>query len=372
MYKMNAICIHSNDVGQINYDTLSNGKITDIIMMTANWNDNYTLNMLMSTSQITTLLTSAHAKKIRVHAWTIRWFDASTLSISTSAQRTSCINAIVALMNTNYGGQYFDGHNDDLSERYSGTWQNYADYLSSLTTSIHNLGKGQMNSTDLLCWYGFDIKGVYPLIQCDFIIPMMYGGESASTSAWDQAGMQTAASTVFTYSKVPLVLGIYYDKRIGPYTPAQELTYLGNVNVSNSKFNGYMIYCGDQSGWSNADWASWNNWSVKNMVSNGGEINMVNVTFNGSVKDKTDNTALSGAIGVMTITLPNSTTETINLTSDASGNFTATKQYTTTGNYSASAKFTLTGYNAATSNTVNFTVTAVVKDMVVTLNVAMA
>jgi hypothetical protein len=96
------------------------------------------------------------------------------------------------------------------------------------------------------------------------------------------------------------------------------------------------------------------------------------VTFNGSIKNKSDNSAVSEASGILTITKPDSSTQVISLLSKADGSFSVDAlTFTLAGAYFAVANFSKSGYNDAVSNKVTFTVVAN-KDMVVTLNVVAA
>ena len=95
----------------------------------------------------------------------------------------------------------------------------------------------------------------------------------------------------------------------------------------------------------------------------------VNITFSGTVKDKIDNTPIVDASGVVTVTLPDSSTEEIPITSDQNGEFSVVKTYSTTGSYSGVASLSKVGYNDGVSEIVNFTVGEVLKDMEVILNV---
>jgi len=250
------IWLHSEDVSSINYNTLTNAGISEVYILTASWNSNHGLDVLMSDSQIATLLSNAHSRGINVHAWTIRFWGNGepALDISSSSARSSCVSAVVSLMTKSFGGQTFDGHNDDLAEHFSGSWANYAAYLSAVTTQLNNLGK--ISSTDMLVWTGYPVESVFPQLNCNYICGMFY-----SDKTWSQSDFYATVSRAIQYSPVSIKIGLYYDSRIGPYSPASQLTYAANaVDESNSKFNGYILYCGDESGWNYIDWTSWNNW----------------------------------------------------------------------------------------------------------------
>lgn len=100
---------------------------------------------------------------------------------------------------------------------------------------------------------------------------------------------------------------------------------------------------------------------------NGGEENMVNVVFDGTVLDKDTNAGLVASTGIITIIAPDSTEQTIGVSTDGNGVFSTNIDLTLGGTYSASAVFSLSEYNDGVSNTVEFTV---MKDMVVSLNVS--
>jgi hypothetical protein len=227
-------------------------------MLTADWTNSYTLTKLLSDQEITTMLTNAHNKNIRVHAWTIRFWGSgqAALDISSSSARTACINAVTTLVTKSYGGQTFDGHNDDLVEHFSGSWQNYADYLSGLTTALHNSCK--ISSVDMLVWTGYPVETRFPTLNCDYICGMFY-----DVGTWSQSDFYATLPRALENSPVPIVIGMCYDSRYGPYSPGSQLQYVGNVLNSlsdKSKIGGFSLYSGDQNGWNYIDWASWNNW----------------------------------------------------------------------------------------------------------------
>ena len=113
-----------------------------------------------------------------------------------------------------------------------------------------------------------------------------------------------------------------------------------------------------------------NKFPIKFPISlNGGEDIMVNITFSGTVKEAVSSVGINGASGVITITKPYGSTETLNVISTVDGSFTSTVVYTAPGNYTVKVDFSAVGYNPATSNTESFTIEAALKDMVVTLNV---
>jgi hypothetical protein len=97
---------------------------------------------------------------------------------------------------------------------------------------------------------------------------------------------------------------------------------------------------------------------------------VANVIFNVNVKDSSLSTNLNGVSITLTVTKPDTTIETITLTSDTSGNASTTKQYTVAGTYKAKAVAKLTDYNDATSNEVSFDIAKVNGNMTVTLNVS--
>ena len=257
----NAIWIHADDVNAIDFNALSAAKISDIYVLTANWNSNHGLDMMLSDNEVASMLNSAHSKSIKVHAWTIRFWSSgeTALDISTSNYRSTCINSVVSLMTKSFGGQTFDGHNDDLAEHFSGSWQNYADYLSAVTTQLNSLGK--VSSTDMLVYSGYPVESRLPTLVCDYICGMFY-----SDKTWSQSDFQLTIPRALQYTPVPMKIGIYYDTRIGPYTPASQLQYVGNVINSytdSAKFGGFALYCGDQGGWNYIDWNSWNTWQYR-------------------------------------------------------------------------------------------------------------
>jgi hypothetical protein len=256
--EINAIWLHSSDITSINYGTLKAAQITDIYMLTADWTDSYTLNKLVSDQEIATMLTNAHNHNIRVHAWTIRFWSSgqAALDISSSSARSACINAVTTLVTKSYSGHTFDGHNDDLSEHFAGTWQNYADYLSALTTALQSNGK--ISSVDMLVWTGYPVESRFPTLNCDYICGMFYSDET-----WSQSDFYATIPRALQYSPTQLVIGMYYDTRIGPYSAGSQLQYVGNVISSisdKSKLAGFSLYCGDSGGWNYIDWTAWNNW----------------------------------------------------------------------------------------------------------------
>ena len=99
---------------------------------------------------------------------------------------------------------------------------------------------------------------------------------------------------------------------------------------------------------------------------------MTNITFSGTVKDGVDDSPIVDAVGVIEVTLPDNSVQSLNAVSDSDGLFSVTQAFTAVGDYSAVATFTKDGYNPATSNTATFTVTAELRDMVVVLNVSVA
>jgi hypothetical protein len=250
--------LHSDDVSSINYNTLAAAKITDIYMLTADWTSSCTLNKLLSDQEIASMLTNAHSKGIRVHAWTIRFWGSGqgALDLSTASARTACINAVTALVTKSYNGQTFDGHNDDLVEHYKGTWQNYVDYLSGLTNALHT--KGKISSVDMLVWTGYPVESRFPTLNVDYVCGMFY-----SDKTWSQSDFKATVPRALKYSTVPLVIGMYYDTRIGPYSAGSQLQYVNSAlsSVSDkSKLAGFSLYSGDSGGWRYIDWTSWNNW----------------------------------------------------------------------------------------------------------------
>jgi hypothetical protein len=106
------------------------------------------------------------------------------------------------------------------------------------------------------------------------------------------------------------------------------------------------------------------------LINEGGGDNVANVIFNVNVKDSSLSTNLNGVSITLTVTKPDTTIETITLTSDTSGNASTTKQYTVAGTYKAKAVAKLTDYNDATSNEVSFDIAKVNGNMTVTLNVS--
>jgi hypothetical protein len=123
----------------------------------------------------------------------------------------------------------------------------------------------------------------------------------------------------------------------------------------------------------------WNYQNIQNMDTyellgliipdTGGNEPMANVTFSGTVNDQETNAPIEQAIGNIDVTTPSGVVSIGPLNTDANGNFNTSVQYTEVGDYSATATFTKDGYNDTTSNTVSFTITPEVRNMVVILNV---
>ncbi len=98
---------------------------------------------------------------------------------------------------------------------------------------------------------------------------------------------------------------------------------------------------------------------------------MAKVTFNGAVQDKETGQGLPSTVGMITVTEPDASQDTISVATAADGTFSVEKDYGGVGDYTAVAHFEREGYNPADSPTQNFTVAAsALKDMTVTLNVS--
>lgn len=119
---------------------------------------------------------------------------------------------------------------------------------------------------------------------------------------------------------------------------------------------------GDDSGWSIRDSPELID-IVGEYNSEGGEPPMATVAFSGklSAQAKTQT-------GTISITQPNGSKEDVPVTTNTTGNFTATKQYSAVGDYSASVSFGSDGeYKACSSPNVVFSISAELKDRTVTL-----
>jgi hypothetical protein len=259
---VNGIWIHDNDIGSINYATLSSSGITDIFMKTAHWSDSHTLAMDLSSGEISTLLSSAHAVDIKVHAWTLRYWSSgeSPLEIATEYQRTSCINSVISLMQTSYGGQTFDGHNDDLAEHYSGTWANYVSYITDLSVLLHSISK--ISSTDMLVYTGYPVADRFPsLDECDYVCGMFY--QDIEHYSWSGTELNYLIPIAFTASATDLVIGLQCDTRMTPTSFAQQLTAISDTYNSEEYFGGFSLYCGDNGEYAYVDLASFAAWDPK-------------------------------------------------------------------------------------------------------------
>lgn len=94
---------------------------------------------------------------------------------------------------------------------------------------------------------------------------------------------------------------------------------------------------------------------------------MATVTFSGTVSAQ----VAAGETITLTVTKPDSTTESITTTTKADKTFSTTKDYTIAGNYSAVASIAADAtYTAATSPSVPFVVTLTARS--ITLNVSVA
>lgn len=93
---------------------------------------------------------------------------------------------------------------------------------------------------------------------------------------------------------------------------------------------------------------------------------MANVTFSGTVSAQ----AASGETVTVTVTKPDTTKDTLNAKTDATGTYSVSQTYTVAGAYSATATVPADAqYAAATSPAVSFTIALV--NRTVTLNVVL-
>jgi hypothetical protein len=104
----------------------------------------------------------------------------------------------------------------------------------------------------------------------------------------------------------------------------------------------------------------------------GGDV-VANIVFTGSLKETVSGVVVPNSIGEVRVTKPNGTVELIQVITDVAGNYSTTKQYSDVGTYSATAFFSADSkYKESVSPVKVFSVSAVLLDRVVTLNVAVA
>lgn len=164
-----------------------------------------------------------------------------------------------------------------------------------------------------------------------------------------------------------------------PHTPSLDLQTrwlkaIVNVFVRPGKEIGFQALTGwgDSASVANEEAAIGQSNYVQVDPPDGGETPVADITFSGEVLDAETKKGIDGAEGKITITKPDSSKEDIPVSTDADGKFSTAKTYMAVGAYSAIAVFNKDGYKQAASLPKNFTVTAEIKDMTVTLNVSVA
>jgi len=202
------------------------------------------------------VINAFHSVNVKAIAW-IEDGGGGTMDI-TQSNRQNIYNAIVDCMNKG-----FDGYNDDI-ESFTGTNQDYIDFLNNCTTVLHNLGK-LMTADVAYDW----LQDTNPYLHMDFIVSMFY---SHSSKFEDPQGPYYWQEDFGEYSghdtppASPMIIGIMNCLRSGYNTQplswqlAQCSSYL--ATYGHPQLVGFSLWLYEYMGaYSQSDdWAQWNYW----------------------------------------------------------------------------------------------------------------
>jgi len=201
-----------------------------------------------------------HAENIQVLAWAESYYGTMDLR---AYNRQVIYDRIVECMNIG-----FDGYNDDV-EDWTGTLQDYIDYLNGATTVLHNLGK--LMTADV----AFDWQiNVNPYLYMDYIVTMFYSdwsmfedpdgpyyfqenfGHSPEEIGGDGSTLPPAS---------PVILGIMNCYvRLNDYPISYQLSQCSNylAMYEHPQLSGFCIWLYEYMGsyGQTDDWAQWNSW----------------------------------------------------------------------------------------------------------------
>jgi hypothetical protein len=205
------------------------------------------------------VISAFHAVNIKVFAWVeTDEPPVGTMDI-TASNRQNIYNAIIACMNIG-----FDGYNDDI-ESYTGTHQDYLDYLNNATVVLHNIGKLMAADVD----YDYQ-QNTNPYLHLDFIVTMFYGSSSlfdpsnpysSECAAYWQENFGVGAYAGL-HPASPLILGIQ-NSPSNTYPLSWQLAQCqSNMTAyGHPQLVGFSLWLYETMGAVNADdWAQWHNW----------------------------------------------------------------------------------------------------------------
>jgi hypothetical protein len=196
-----------------------------------------------------------HEANIKVLAWIESYIGMMDLR---AYNRQNIYDAIVECMNIG-----FDGYNDDV-EDWTGTNQDYIDYLNGATTVLHNLGK-LMTADVAFDWE----QNTNPYLHMDFIVTMFYSDYSMFE---DPQGADYFQENFGQYEgnnnppASPVILGIMNCLRpeCNTFSISYQLTQCSNylATYNHPQLVGFCIWLYEYMGsyGQTDDWSQWNSW----------------------------------------------------------------------------------------------------------------
>jgi hypothetical protein len=234
-------------------ENLNNSRINFAFVFVGYWNSTSNdIDYSMSDELITATIDGLHSINITVLAWAE---NADSKLDVTPPNRDNLYASITKCVNKG-----FDGYNDDV-EAYSGTLQDYIDYLNNATTVLHHLGK--MMTADV----GYDWQqNTNPYLHMDYIVTMFYGSKSLLEDQRVVAYWEKNFGQYFWNDNPPgspVILGImnYYGNEHPLSWQLEKVDeLLSNYGHAHPKLEGFSLWTYEYMGTNPDDWQQWNNW----------------------------------------------------------------------------------------------------------------
>lgn len=244
---LNGIWTHISEVNSTFLDNLETAKIWNVFLWTGEWETDHTITYWENDATLTATINAIHNRNVNFKVYPFLYWGESAVDISTSGNRNLMYTAITACVNKG-----FDGFQDDL-ETYTGTTQNYIDYLTGVASTVHGLGKTA--SAALGCGYAYPVETVYPTLTLDYVCPMVYNG-----GPFNQSEMEDVIPRVLENSAVPVMLGLRIDRpEEKPYTLESQLGWVETILATGyPEFVGFSLWIYDDM--VSGDWTAWDNY----------------------------------------------------------------------------------------------------------------
>lgn len=236
-------------------DKLTAGKINFFFPNIAAWNADGTLSYHVSDADITAFNNKIRARnpQIKIIPW-INSAGGPAQDLSTPAERQKRIDQIITLVNKG-----FDGINED-TEVFTGgtTHQNIADFWNAMAATLKPMGK--LSTVAALAWQDSFIDDIYPQLNIDYLIPMLYSGDPGQCN-FTETRFKDTMNRILTKTNSPILIGMASCGEVGSVTGwiDSEISTRGPY----PKLKGYSLWAYESWWMQPADWTAWNNWTTK-------------------------------------------------------------------------------------------------------------